>query len=296
MNVDKWIKQNAHNLDGQTIAITGSTGGIGKQVCKILASLNANLILLNRSMDSSNKQKEELLNVNPKIKIDILTIDMSDFNSVKNCIENLKKFDKIDTLILNSGAYAIPRKITDIGYDNVFQINFVSPYFLVKSILPILRKSKNPKVVLTSSIAHNYSKIDEKDIDFRTRKKSNKVYGNSKRFITFSLMELFKGNSDIALSIVHPGITFTNITNHYPKLIYHIIKYPMKVIFISNKKACLNIIKGVFDKTDYMQWIGPSASNIWGYPKKKKLKTCTKEESQKIFEISESIYKKLKNL
>ena len=82
-------------------------------------------------------------------------------------------------------------------------------------------------------------------------------------------MELFEQNKDISLSIVHPGITFTKITNHYPKFIYAIIKYPMKMIFISNKKASLNIIKGVFDKTDYMEWIGPSASNIWGYPKRK---------------------------
>ena len=215
---------------------------------------------------------------------------------MQECVKQLSNFNKIDVLILNAGAYAIPRKITNIGYDNVFQINFVSPYFLVKSLLPILRKSNNPKVVLTSSIAHNYSKIDERDIDFRTRKKSNLIYGNSKRFITFSLMELFEQNKDISLSIVHPGITFTKITNHYPKFIYAIIKYPMKMIFISNKKASLNIIKGVFDKTDYMEWIGPSASNIWGYPKKKKLKTCSKEESAKIFETAENIYKNLEKL
>lgn len=296
MTIDKWIKLNTHDLSGQTVAITGATGGIGIQVCKILSSLNANLILIDRNEDLDVALKNELLQINPNISVNFVHVDMEDFQSIQECVKQLSNFNKIDVLILNAGAYAIPRKITNIGYDNVFQINFVSPYFLVKSLLPILRKSNNPKVVLTSSIAHNYSKIDERDIDFRTRKKSNLIYGNSKRFITFSLMELFEQNKDISLSIVHPGITFTKITNHYPKFIYAIIKYPMKMIFISNKKASLNIIKGVFDKTDYMEWIGPSASNIWGYPKKKKLKTCSKEESAKIFETAENIYKNLEKL
>ncbi|HJD05890.1 MAG TPA: SDR family NAD(P)-dependent oxidoreductase [Candidatus Onthoplasma faecipullorum] len=296
MTIDKWIKLNTHDLSGQTVAITGATGGIGIQVCKILSSLNANLILIDRNEDLDVALKNELLQINPNISVNFVHVDMEDFQSMQECVKQLSNFNKIDVLILNAGAYAIPRKITNIGYDNVFQINFVSPYFLVKSLLPILRKSNNPKVVLTSSIAHNYSKIDERDIDFRTRKKSNLIYGNSKRFITFSLMELFEQNKDISLSIVHPGITFTKITNHYPKFIYAIIKYPMKMIFISNKKASLNIIKGVFDKTDYMEWIGPSASNIWGYPKKKKLKTCSKEESAKIFETAENIYKNLEKL
>lgn len=296
MTIDKWIKLNTHDLSGQTVAITGATGGIGIQVCKILSSLNANLILIDRNEDLDVALKNELLQINPNISVNFVHVDMEDFQSMQECVKQLSNFNKIDVLILNAGAYAIPRKITNIGYDNVFQINFVSPYFLVKSLLPILRKSNNPKVVLTSSIAHNYSKIDERDIDFRTRKKSNLIYGNSKRFITFSLMELFEQNKDISLSIVHPGITFTKITNHYPKFIYAIIKYPMKMIFISNKKASLNIIKGVFDKTDYMEWIGPSASNIWGYPKKKKLKTCSKKESAKIFETAENIYKNLEKL
>ena len=296
MTIDKWIKLNTHDLSGQTVAITGATGGIGIQVCKILSSLNANLILIDRNEDLDVALKNELLQINPNISVNFVNVDMEDFQSMQECVKQLSNFNKIDVLILNAGAYAIPRKITNIGYDNVFQINFVSPYFLVKSLLPILRKSNNPKVVLTSSIAHNYSKIDERDIDFRTRKKSNLIYGNSKRFITFSLMELFEQNKDISLSIVHPGITFTKITNHYPKFIYAIIKYPMKMIFISNKKASLNIIKGVFDKTDYMEWIGPSASNIWGYPKKKKLKTCSKEESAKIFDTAENIYKNLEKL
>ena len=106
----------------------------------------------------------------------------------------------------------------------------------------------------------------------------------------FSLYKLFE-NSE-TLSIVHPGITFTNITNHYPKLIFAIIKYPMKIIFMKPKKAALSIIKGIFDSTD-KEWIGPRLFDIWGLPKNKKLKSYTDKEAAEISRISEEIYEEI---
>ena len=61
------------------------------------------------------------------------------------------------------------------------------------------------------------------------------------------------------------------------------------------KKAALSILMGVFEKTGYHEWIGPRIFNIWGYPRKSRLKTCPDSESQKIFESAESIYVQIKN-
>ncbi|MBE6787404.1 MAG: hypothetical protein E7537_03545 [Ruminococcaceae bacterium] len=109
----------------------------------------------------------------------------------------------------------------------------------------------------------------------------------------FSLYELFKNETKVKLAVTHPGITFTNITAHYPKLIFAVIKHPMKVIFMKPKKASLSVLEGCFQETEYHTWIGPKLFNIWGYPKKQKLKTCKQTESQKIGELAEEIYRKL---
>ena len=151
-------------------------------------------------------------------------------DNVKSVTKELENMD-IDIFIHNAGAYSIPRKICSSGYDNVFQINFVSPYYMIRTLLPTLRAKKGMAVAV-GSIAHNYSKTDERDIDFRKRSASSKVYGNAKRFLMYSLYELFKNEKEASLSIVHPGITFTNITAHYPKLIFAVIKHPMKIIFM----------------------------------------------------------------
>ena len=131
-------------------------------------------------------------------------------------------------------------------------------------------------------------------LDFSKVKSSAKVYGNAKRYLTYALFELFKGEKTVKLSITHPGITFTNITAHYPKLIFAIIKHPMKIIFMKPRVAALSILKGVFTETEYKSWIGPRIFNIWGKPKKQILKTSKPEEIKRIAEISERVYEDYK--
>ena len=291
MTFSKWIDKNTKSLSGKTVAVTGSTGGLGLELCDFLASLGADLVLLDRNLEKSLAHKKML---EEKWGVSVLCIrtDLSDFNSVRETTVSLADI-KPDVFIHNAGAYDIPRYKTDIGYDNVFQINFLSPYYMITSLLPVFREKKT-RVVAVSSIAHNYSKIDECDIDFSTRHKASKVYGNAKRFLTFALFSLFEREEDTTLSIVHPGISFTGITDHYPKLIFALIKHPMKVIFEKPKKACLSIVKGVFEKTETCEWIGPRLFNVWGFPKKMRLKTASEEEIKKIDEISHRIISKIK--
>ncbi len=285
MNTEKWLDKNTRSLVGKVVAVTGTTGGIGRELCIYLAKLGASLILLDRNSTRSEDFKNALLASFPDLHIECLNIDMERFSTVKSACETLKT-KKIDIFIHNAGAYSIPRHICETGYDNVFQINFVSPYYMIRELAV-------DKTVVVGSIAHNYSEIDPKDVDFSTRKASSKVYGNSKRFLMFSLYELFKDKE--TLSVTHPGITFTNITDHYPKLIFAIIKYPMKIIFMKPKKAALSVLKGVFDACGYHEWIGPRLFDVWGLPNKKKLKTCSLKESNQIGKIAEEIYKKLRH-
>ena len=291
MKKEKWLLKNTRSLSGKTVAVTGTTGGIGKELCCFLAQLGANLILLDRNSNLSEAFSRELKCKFSNIDIKCINVNLENFDSVKSATEILKK-ENIDIFIHNAGAYSIPRKICETGFDNVFQINFVSPYYIIRKLLPQLR-SRNGRVVAVSSIAHNYSKIDTKDADFKTRNKASLVYGNAKRFLTFSLFELFQNERDVSLSIAHPGISFTKITNHYPKLIFALIKHPMKMIFMKPKKACLSVLKGVFTPCGYHSWIGPRLFDVWGLPKQKLLKTCSKSESREIGKISDKIYNDL---
>ena len=291
MNIQNWLTNNTNDLTGKTIAITGSTGGLANFLVENLARLNANLILINRNKEKTEKQIKYLNKINPNINIEFIKCDLSDFNNLLYATEILKQ-KQINILYLCAGAYNISRYKTDLGYDNVFQINFVSQYYIAKELLNNI-KSVNGKIVAVSSIAHNYSKIDESDVDFSSRKKHSKVYGNAKRFLTYSLMELCT-KEDVNLSIVHPGLTLTEMTNHYPKAINWLVKIFIGLFCPNTKKASLSLIKGVFDSTSYHEWIGPPIFQVYGKPTKTNLKTCPEIESKKIFEIAEKIYENIK--
>lgn len=287
MNINKWIKENTQSLKGKTVAITGSTGGLAKHLTTMLANLNSNLILINRNTSKTEKQISELKSLYPDIKVDFIQCDLSDFGNVRSATEILKQ-KKIDILYLAAGIYNVNRFKTDIGFNNIFQTNFVAHYYMIKELLPQLN-AVNGKVIAVSSIAHNYSSIDENDIDFSTRKKHSEVYGNSKRFLMFALYELMK-NQKAKMSIVHPGITLTEMTNHYPKAINWLVKIGIKIFFPSAESASLSLIKGIFDETNFPEWIGPKTFNIWGNPKKQKIKKYDNNEIKKIFNIAEKIY------
>lgn len=290
MNIEKWLKENTSSLSGKTVALTGSTGGIGRELCRYLLKLGASLILLDRNKIKSDDLCALLRAEFDGAQIKQITLDLEDIENVKEVCEELKK-EELFSLIHNAGAYSIPRHKCSTGFDNVFQINFVSPYFMTCTLMPNIQKNGG-RVVIVGSIAHTYSKTDPDDIDFSNRKKASLVYGNAKRFLMFSSLE--KAERDGAgITVTHPGITFTGITAHYPKFIFSLIKHPMKVVFMKPRKACLSILAGLFLDTEHKSWIGPAFFDIWGLPKKKLLKTVTAEESSQIFERAEEIFKSL---
>lgn len=288
---EKWLNKNTSSLSGKTVAITGSTGGLGKALCRYLAYLGASLILIDRNAARSDEVKNSLICDFPEISVKCINADLEDISSVRSACELLAE-EPIDIFIHNAGAYSIPRKTCSTGYDNVFQINFVSSYYIIKKLLPVLSQ-RHGRVVVVGSIAHNYSKTDVTSIDFANRTKASKVYGNAKRYLMFSLYGIKDQAENTSVSVTHPGISFTGITAHYPKLIFALIKHPMKIIFMKPKKAVLSILKGVFEPCENYEWIGPRLFDVWGLPKKKKLNTASKKEIEFIQSTAERIYTEL---
>ena len=290
MKIEKWLAENTESLAGKTVAVTGTTGGIGRELCTYIASLGASLVLMDRNAKRSEAFRDELRASFPGISVECINLELESMASVKAALDALFAFE-VYAFIHNAGAYFIPRHKCDSGYDNVFQINFVSPYYMIRELLPRLEKVGG-RAVVVGSIAHNYSKTDPSDIDFSTREKPSRVYGNAKRYLMFSLCKLFETSRGARLAITHPGITFTNITAHYPKLIYAIIKHPMKVIFMKPRRAALSVLDGMFSSPDptIPEWIGPRYFDVWGIPRTKCLRTASAEERERIFNTAERIY------
>jgi short-subunit dehydrogenase len=275
----------------ETIAITGSTGGLGFEVVKKLV-LNYNLILINRNMEKSENQKQELLKINPNANVSILLCNMEDINSVKELTDKLIEL-KIDYLICNAGILTKEKHITSFGYDNVFTTNFLAPYYIINR----LKENNLPtkKVIAIGSVASKWGKYDINDIDHRDYKSKNKRYGNSKKFLMASLFELYKDDLD-KLTIAHPGITLTNMTKNYYKIIKWFIVIFMTIFFQGKKKASRSIVMAVNTNASYLEWIGPHIWGIYGKPKVCKIKKLKADEIALMSNKANELYNEIKGL
>lgn len=273
-----------------TVAITGSTGGIGKEIALELAKLGKNLIFVDRNIYKIQKLKSEILKAYPNISIEYVINDLSNLNLVKKAVEHLKNLE-FDALILNAGVYNVPTKKLDSGYNNIFQINFLSQYYLAKKLI---KANKIKKIVMTSSLAYALSKPNKNDLDFSRNKSQNKIYSNSKKYLMLALSELSK-DTNISFAIANPGVTLTTLTAHFPKWINWFVKFGMKVIFPSNKKASKNIVYALLNDCPKNKWVSPKILNVWGKPKVKKLKYSNKE-SKEIYNLANKMFDTLERV
>ncbi len=289
MDIDQWLKDNTTNLQGQVVAMTGATGGLGRHVVRDLLQCNAKIIILERNVQKMTAFREELLKDFPGAEIDCVEIDLSQIKSINTAVAQIID-RRIDFLILSAGVYRIPVVKGELGYNNIFQINFIGQYYLMRQLLPALQRT-NGKVVAVTSIAHDFVKLNEDDVDFtKSAKKASKIYGNAKRFLTLALSEFFRDRDDVRLALVHPGITLTPLTNGKKN---PFVTLTMKVLFPNSKVAALNIVRGVFTDIECDEWIGPCKAKVWGAPAIAKLPESTAEERAKIYNIAEGICKNI---
>ena len=113
------------------IAITGSTGGLGSILSEDLARLGHELIFVDRNPKKSQKNADRIRANVPDAKIAFVQCDLASDESVRAAAKELSVL-RPDTLILGSGIYNVPIFKCESGFNNVFQVNFLSQYRLAK--------------------------------------------------------------------------------------------------------------------------------------------------------------------
>ena len=80
---------NLVSMEGKTIVVTGAASGIGRETATLIHSLGANLLLLDRNEEGLSSVQRSLND--PKKKVVIRTIDLTNFDSIKTVLLDAKK-------------------------------------------------------------------------------------------------------------------------------------------------------------------------------------------------------------
>ena len=141
-----------YNLDNKKVFITGSSGGIGKSLCKKF--IEANCIII---FSSSSKEKlNHLKNLHGDKHI-YYNLDLLDTDDLKSRIKIISEENKdIDIIINNAGITNdnLILRMKEDQWNDVINVNLNSNYYIIKSILPNMLKNKKGKIIgITSVVA-----------------------------------------------------------------------------------------------------------------------------------------------
>ena len=127
----------------KTIVVTGTSSGIGNEICIQAAKLNYKVISISRNI-------EPLKGING---IDSYIVDITDKKSIKNLIDDLRNRDlKIDILINNAGQLSneLFGETSYESFKQTFDVNVFGLAEITRSLIPLINKSGH--VINISSI------------------------------------------------------------------------------------------------------------------------------------------------
>ena len=157
------IENHSRDMTGLHVAITGTTSGTGYICARELAKKGATVILLNRESDRSAKAHKQLLEEVPNGKFDPIACDLQSFESVRKATEKItSSYAVLDVLVNNAGVMALPDVATADGYDVQMQTNCISHFLLTRELFPLLKNSKQGRIVNHSSMARLGNPLEEK--------------------------------------------------------------------------------------------------------------------------------------
>ena len=138
------------NLEGRKELITGASGGIGKEIAKVLIEHNAGVCISGRNIEELNALKESLGK-----KCFIVACDLSKKEEI---VELVKKSDDllghIDILINNAGITKdnIFLRMSENEWEDVLSVNLNSTFSILKLITKGMVKRKYGRIINISSI------------------------------------------------------------------------------------------------------------------------------------------------
>ncbi|MDC3007499.1 SDR family oxidoreductase [Candidatus Pelagibacter sp.] len=140
------------NFENRTAVITGGAQGFGFDIARRFLNSGAKVIIWDNDPDTLKKSVKELNNTNLTSNV----IDVSKFEEVENCTNEILKNSKIDILINNAGITGPTAPLWEYDlkkWKKVVDINLIGTFNCCKAIVPSMIKNNYGRIVNVASVA-----------------------------------------------------------------------------------------------------------------------------------------------
>lgn len=140
-------------FSGKIALVTGASRGIGKAAALALAKSGAHVLALARTVGGLEELDDEITAAGGKASL--IPADLTEFETVDQLGPALlKRFSKLDVLVLNAGALGELAPTPDIAakaWRRAFDVNVEANWRLLKTLDPLLKASGNARVLVMTS-------------------------------------------------------------------------------------------------------------------------------------------------
>ncbi len=205
--------------------VTGANKGLGFETSRVLAKNGIKVLLGSRNLERGGKAVETLKNEG--LDVELLHIDISSADSIKNAVAEIKtKYEKLDILVNNAGmihkdedwqANTVQDVSTSILKDT-FETNFFGLVDFTQQLLPLIKKSESGNIVNVSSVLGSLNAANDSGSEYYNVKPF--AYNSSKAALNSFTIHLAAALKDekIKVNSAHPGWVKTDLGTQYAPL------------------------------------------------------------------------------
>lgn len=232
-------------IQGKVVIVTGANSGIGKETAIDLVKRGAKVYIACRDLERGEAARREIASITQSSNVIFLQLDLSSKKSIEAFVKEFKKHeDHLDILINNAGIGKAAKAVTEDGFDMLFGVNYLGPFYLTILLLDHLKKAQLPKVISVSSALHLLGNIDNDDLMMEKNFYAFPMYFRSKLAIVMFAKELARRHNITSVSL-HPGMVCTPIwknLNHYLGVFNNILYFILYLIFRTPKSGAQTTI------------------------------------------------------
>ena len=271
------------------ILITGANAGIGLQVAEDLVKAGHHVILACRNLEKAQQASEHLKAIGQG-QVDLIQLDLNSLEKVNQAAnEVLSKYDVLDVIINNAGLISFQLDSTEDGFEKHFGVNYLGHFLWTLKLLPLIKKSKQGRIIHLSSIAHWGGSIQPEKFMAENNKnyKMFPSYGSSKlqNLLFSNLLAKQLQGTNVTSNAIHPGVVDSELYRQLPKLQY---KFVSLVLIPPSKPA--HLIKKMALDSSWENKSGQYASVQT--PAFTSSKSKNMKQAQKLYDLSYGFVKK----
>ena len=207
----------AKRLDGKTVIVTGGNSGIGYTTALDLAKRGARVIIGCRSEERGTRAERDLREESDSDLVFFRQIDLGSKVSIREFSEKLLREEtRIDILINNAGLLNSTPGLTSDGFELVFGVNHLGPFYLTNLLLDRIKESAPSRIINVSSITHKVGSPYLTADNVRPENSRCGIFYNYAKsklanvLFTVELADRLQ-HSGVETYSVHPGSVYTNI-------------------------------------------------------------------------------------